>query len=339
MTTAITKDSASNPPVTAASSQLREQAPSAIAAAAPEKPKRTLGLKIFDNFLYTFLSNTTVFAISVWFTYLTKFGNEVGKSGSKMRGFGSWFKERSDPVKKFISSLGFSKTSTDNLTMVGFSFLDGTLFAPLVKLFEDRREKIAYGIDTVLGTKPKDESVYIAEPKQTWGSVIMGRILTLSIVLPTALVLNKELKNGNSLFGVKPGSNINAKFLEEPGRRFGEKVVETMPAFKATLNKLFGADLKIPKLFEIVRFEAFYTSVCTAGLYVISRALAKRHPTEEQKHLKNPSLKSVDVVQEPEQPQGKSQKSQQTSQPTSIISSVNLQDRLAAPAKTAELTA
>lgn len=244
-----------------------------LASAAPQK--RTLGLKIVDNLVYSVINNTAVFLISVVATYLTTKGNEVGKEGSTLRKVGEWFKGRGDHIIGAFRKTGMSKEQAEMANTVFFSFADGTVIAPAVKLLEDRRESMAKWIDTKLGTKPKDESVYIAEPKQTWGSVLKGRLLTSFIVVPVAYLLDKKTYNGEKL---------NNVLFRNPGKKTGEKI-----AANPKLSKFFGK-LDLPELFRITYFEAFYTSVCTTGLYVISRFLAKgskEHKNTLEEYKKN----------------------------------------------------
>lgn len=222
-----------------------------------EKPRRTTGLRIFDVFLYPFLTNFVVFAISMAATYLTSHGADKSGSGKLIYGkAGEFFHSRGEWLVGRLQRLGLKRGQADMAKMVFFSFADGTLVAPFVKLFEDRREKLAKKIDDKLGTTPRDTSVYDAEPRQSWTSVITGRLATASIVVPTAVALDK--------------TGLNDRLFSEPGRKAGEWI-----AHKPGIAKWFGK-LDTPGLFKTVFFEAFYTSVCTAGLYFSSRLLATR---------------------------------------------------------------
>jgi hypothetical protein len=228
-------------------------------------PTRTPGLKLFDVFLYPFLTNFVVFGISVAATYLTSHGADKGKNGKLLYGkIGEFFHSRGEWMVNKFQGMGMNRNQADMSKMVFFSFADGTLVAPLVKLFEDRREKIARAIDTKLGVVPADPSVYDAEPKQSWASVIGGRLATAMIVVPTAVALDK--------------TGLNDKLFSNPGLKTGEWIAK-----KPKLAKYFGK-LDLPGLFKTSFFEAFYTSVCTAGLYFSSRFFAgigaKKKPKE-----------------------------------------------------------
>lgn len=217
---------------------------------------RTPGLKIFDVLLYPLFTNVGVFGLSVAATYLTTRGGDRNAAGKLIYGkVGDIFQKRGDWMVGKFKSVGMTHGQADMSKMVFFSFLDGSLMAPFVKMFEDRREKIACAIDRQLGTKPEDLSVYAEEPRQTWLSVLGGRLATVAIVVPTAVALEKAGLN-HTLFN-KPGMQMGAWLAEKP-----------------LVKKLFGK-LDVKELSRIGLFEAFYTSVCTAGLYGSSRYIAR----------------------------------------------------------------
>ncbi len=254
------------------------------------KQKRTTGLKLLDTIIYPVMNNFGVFVISVFATYLTN-------NGSRFTGddFASktarWLEKRGDNFMNFAQNNGvvnLSHEAAKNAKMVFFSFLDGSLMAPFIKLLEDRREKIARAIDTVLGTLPEDESVYEAEPKQTWKSVLLGRAATALVVVPTAILLQNtrvsgEVKDDETGEWVKvpdansdnkeagKGISLNQKMFGNPGLKLGDWLNENAPGIQKKFPRV-----NIPDLSSVAVFEAFYTSVCTAGLYFSSRLIASR---------------------------------------------------------------
>jgi hypothetical protein len=171
--------------------------------------------------------------------------------------------------------MGMTHKSADMSKMVFFSFLDGSLMAPLVKMFEDRREKIGRWIDKKCGTTPSDQDVYKAEPKQSWTSVLGGRAATAAIVVNTAVALNK--------------TGLNDKLFIEPGIKMGEWL-KTKPK----VAKAFGK-YDVGELSKVSLFEAFYTSVCTAGLYFSSRLFARKL----NKHKEFKELAAESNIQQP----------------------------------------
>jgi len=245
------------------------------------KQKRTPGLWVLDNLLYTVLNNLSVFAVSVAATYITQ-NDKV-----KYTGLRGWLQSRGQRVTGFLMGKGLSENSAKNASMVAFSFLDGSIMAPAIKLLEDHREPLAEKIDIVLGTVPEDKSVYDAEPKQSWWSIGLGRISALALVLPVAVALDKFGKNHENKWGFKteahtgknplPFRDINTIWFREPGERAGKLIMEAAPG----LTKRFTNP---SLLFRTSIFEAVYTTICTVGLYVGSRFFARK--SEERHQLK-----------------------------------------------------
>ncbi len=271
--------------------------------AAAAKQKRTAGLKILDMIIYPVLNNFVVFGISVGATYLTRHGDEFTGDGMAAK-TARWLKKRGD---KFMgvaqNNFNMSHEQAETSKIVFFSFLDGSVMAPVIKLFEDRREKIARGIDKLLGTVPKDESVYAAEPKQTWKSILLGRAATALIVAPTALLLDRVKVDGHILnkeTGVweEGRVSLNRKLFENPGIEVGTKLKNSDSKYAENFKKKFPK-INITSLTEIGIFEAFYTSVCTATLMVASRFIAKRDDKKFAEKLAETVTQDYIIIEKP----------------------------------------
>ncbi|MDX2113048.1 MAG: hypothetical protein SFW63_04890 [Alphaproteobacteria bacterium] len=236
-----------------------------------EPAKRTPGLKLFDVVLYPIVTNLAVFGISVGATYLTSRGGDRTKEGKLIYGkVGEFFQQRGDWLMDKFKSMGMNHESANVSKMVFSSFLDGSLLAPVVKLVEDRREKIGKWFDDKMGTTPENDDAYKAEPKQSWLSVLGGRFITAGIVAPTAYLLDKKIG----------GASLNYKMFTEPGEKLGSWLqTKKLPQWiaKHDLKTLSGIGI----------FELFYTSVCTAGLYVSSRFIARK--TEKKPTASEPA--------------------------------------------------
>lgn len=278
-------------------------------SAEERKQRRTTGLKLFDLFLYPFLNNFIVFGTSVVATYLTSRGNTQGGK------IGKFLYDRGAATEKFYAkSFGMKPESAEMAKIVTWSFADGLFLSPIVKIFEDRREKIGKWIDDKLGTTPKDLSVYEAEPKQTWGSVIKGRIAAGVVVLPTAILFDK--------------TGINSKLFDKRGQQLG-KWIESKP----NLASKFGSKTDIPEVARISIFEAVYTTICTGALYFFSRAFARRHdektgrvevdPVSREKIVHTPGHQHTHAPQRDDS---------ELAGPSAQVSAVQAQSRLGAPA-------
>lgn len=249
----------------------------ALFAKDEHKPKRTLGLRIFDVTFYAGVVNIAVMLASAASTYWTYHGNTVGKPGGMLRGVGEMFYTRRKPIENALGKVGITGEAAKIGTTVFWSFFDGTLFAPLIKLIEDRREKIALGIDTVLGTKADNMRAYDAEPKQGWMSVLVGRAETLFIVLPVAILMEKT--GGNKKIFYDGGEKAMA-WIEKSHSTLDKNMTRLIAAPHAPAHV---GELPIRKktLFHVLTFEGFYTSICTMGTYLLSRAFARHHAPKE----------------------------------------------------------
>lgn len=226
--------------------------------------KRTLGLHIFDTLVYPIVNNIGVFVVSVYATYLTSRGGDKNAAGELLHGKkGEFFQKRGTWLVGKFKGMGMSDKTADMSKMVFFSFADGSILAPLVKLLEDRREKIGRWLDDKFGTTPDDKTVYSDEPKQSWTSVLSGRAGTALIVVNTAVALEK--------------TGFNDKLFHAPGKAIGERLKGNVK-----VQEFFGK-YDVGELAKISIFEAFYTSVCTAGLYFSSRAVARHLNDREEK--------------------------------------------------------
>lgn len=290
-----------------------------------EKPKRTLGLKLFDIGLYPLLSNFAVFAISVVFTFLTERGGDRRLDGSRVYGgVGKFFQARGVWLENQFKKTGMSAKNANMGKIVAFSFIDGSIMAFPIKWLENHRENIAKSIDKTFGTLPEDNTPYDAEPKQSWGSVFGGRAITAGIVVPVAMALSKNFayrniraKSGEPWVGKEPyttvfgskeleaNTSLNDIMFNDLSERHSQKLPGLKRAFSRMIEKMTGvashetihapvvkdgvttmhrvnqSDKAYATLARMTYFEAFYTSVCTAGLYISSRILARAFSTKK----------------------------------------------------------
>ena len=107
-----------------------------------------------------------------------------------------------------------------------------------------------------------------------------------------------------------------------PGKKLGEWVAD-----RPHLAKHFGK-LDLPELFKVGVFEAFYTSVCTAALYVSSRFFANK--LGEYGHEKNQSAHETNVSANATPPTpNNSTEAAHTTQPSVQVSGAQNVERLA----------
>ena len=249
-------------------------ASSSTGEAVPEKPERSLGQWAFDTLIYGGVINTTVFIASIIATYLTSHGRQfAGDSTSYFAGFSRWMNGRGERLDNWLVNKQWAKgpAGAEDLRMVAFSFADGTVFSMLAKPLESLRNPIARFVDRNFSSNPVDESTYQNEPKQSWGSVFGGRVLTFVGVISTYFGLRSlHVKSGDTF------KNLNTALFTDPGRKLGEWV-SSFKAVQKHFPKLTSeaSIINLPGLFRVGLFEAFYTTLCTAGLWGVSRSLAR----------------------------------------------------------------
>ena len=238
-----------------------------------DQKRRTRGMKFFDLFLYPILTNTAVFALSVFVTHQTTYGNDDTFWGRALRARGD--KSRQWTADKMQGWFNMEPARAENTAkmsmMVLWSFLDGSLMAPIVAWFETKRNSISRWLDKRLGTTPDDQTVYDTQIKRDWKSIFLGRAATAAIVIPTAIALNQPRAGG--------AKSWNTALFEDTGGRIGDSnlIKKLFPKLsqKTVMN---DSGQKIPFLKamgEISAFELFYTSVCTFGLWIGGMTFAK----------------------------------------------------------------
>lgn len=207
-------------------------------------------------------------------------------------------------LEKHLNKMGISGNRAKEFRTVAFSFMDGSLMAPVVKLFEDRRNDIARSIDEQYSKEPVDPAVYEQEPKQSWTSVLGGRAATAAIVVPTAIALDK------TKFRQLGGQSLNDVMFNNPGEKLA-KWVEKKPNIQKMFQSIPGCkNVQVGELARVSLFEAFYTSVCTAGLYFTSRAIArsldsKQNPPSYNASFSNEAPALTQELEEEKQEQKK----------------------------------
>ncbi|TAE33393.1 MAG: hypothetical protein EAY65_05025 [Alphaproteobacteria bacterium] len=245
------------------------------------KLKRTAGLKVTDALFYWGVNNIGVFAISVGFTFMSKYGDKMAEMKIFPQGT-KWFPEmmfkRTGKVEDFlVNKFNMTKNkqgtgSAEMTRMVALSFLDGCIMAFPIAWLENNRTHVARTIDDMLGTRPATDDVYEQEPKQDLGTILAGRILTAGIVIPTAVAMDCIVagiagdENKNTI------KSLNNHLFDGPGAAVTSGIKQVFP--KLDLKPSGTLPKPLDYLGFTMAFEAFYTSVCTGGLYIMSRAVA-----------------------------------------------------------------
>jgi len=125
-----------------------------------------------------------------------------------------------------------------------------TLMGPL-KWMEDNRQKNAACIDNMLGTTPPDPALIAHEPKQSWHSVLTGRVISWGSSYLAYLAM---------------GPDLTAKI----SKGFGEAATNAWMHMRPHSNPL-----KVRRWADIAAFDATFTAITATATYAISRSVAR----------------------------------------------------------------
>ena len=226
---------------------------------APDK-KRTWGNIIYDFPVFCGVAWGGVAALSAISAHESMYGKNK---------YFWWLRALNDAVFKCLKS-GFSKTVLKNApeevldgyangtTMFMTLGMGGNALAGVIKYMEDNRQKIAAKIDNFLGTTPPDPETIENEPKQTWSSVIKGRLISWGGSYVAFLALGPKLVGTLSNF-------------------CGEKATNAWLHFKPRSNHA-----SVRKWANIAAFDALFTVITATATYLFSRSIAKK---DEDKKL------------------------------------------------------
>jgi len=270
---------------------------------------RTPGQKAFDLGLYPLLANIGVFALSSYVTYHSGFNQNKANWFVKRS---SWFKNQLTKVPAMAENPGMAR----NLNMVIWSFIDGSLLSPVVAAFESKRQPISRWIDEKMGTTPEDKTVYDKEVQRNWQDVLKARAATFAFVIGTYFALNAKVfprsmgegvlnETVNSgVFTRAPVQSVNGLVFDLPAKKIGGWFSD-IPfirnrAQKISENQLKGlaektrtvarpatetdARYQIEGMAQTGLFELVYTSLCTAGLYILGKTFASKRKDKESNH-------------------------------------------------------
>jgi len=230
--------------------------PAQEAAPSPEKvKKRTVGNVVYDFGVFGSVAWGGVALLSALSAHEAMYG--------KNKAFG-WLRTLNDKSNSGLTRLlsttilknaprgetinGYAKGTTMFLTLG----MGGNALMAFVKWLEDHRQSNAARIDHFLGTTPPDPETIAAEPKQTWKSVISGRLLSWGTSYAAFLAMGPKLTNTIS-------------------RNCGEAVTNQWMKWKPHSNSV-----TVRRWADIAAFDVLFT-IITAGLtYGFSRAIAKK---------------------------------------------------------------
>ena len=242
-----------------------------IATTAPPateaKKHLSKGDRLFDTLVYTGLNNISTFVLTLGITYGLLHGFK--KVGVGKEAVNEHFKKASADLGAFLEKMKSGRGEHAPTIMLTTALgIGGTLMIVPIKFLEDRRTGIVGYFNKKLGDKT-DPSELKEAPKQSWGSLLLGRATAWLVVFASLTGAAKLL-----------GSDKFAKFEEG----FAEHVV-AKPLGKSV--KTFGEHTAQFRLGKIAAIDVFATLAATILLETSSKLFARRR--EEKERLKAPS--------------------------------------------------
>ncbi len=263
--------------------------------AAPAKPARTHGDKLFDRWIYAGLNGVGTFILTIPLAYWGDHGG--GKA---------FFKKCASYLEKWGADPKNAETAV-RATTLG---IGGTVMILPVYVAEHFRKPIVTWFNQHFGSD-KDKKTVVENPApQTFGSILKGRLVAWCAVFSGFKLmgaLSKWLRNPAAL------GNFETIVGEEVCKRLGDKPTHNVAAMEkaiaeetkkngAALTKEAMNEIKVAhetKMFsygKLGALDVFATAAATSILYVTSRIFAKQRAQKAQLASEKPSVTREAVV-------------------------------------------
>ena len=239
--------------------------------------KKTIGEKIFGGITIGLFAGVGTFFASIFFAYLAKF------SSVKMPLTGG--KKFSEKWSEWGEKVG------DDALMTTALMMGGNLFLFPIKWMEERKQSVVEYFNKKFGTeedvKRGNERVQDA-PKQSWASLIPGRLLAWAVVFGSLTSIAHFTKTSDEKRATYADPDKAPKnLLHKMEMAFGDK-------FEQAGNKLMPnasdkARHRIRKFGELTAVDLFATIAAASLLSIFSKIFAKRsHKNNEAEPQKRP---------------------------------------------------
>ncbi len=238
--------------------------PTKISAEPPVEAKKKVskGDKLFDQLVYTGLNNISTFVLSLGIAYGALHGFK--KVGVGNPATNEWFKKTSQDLGKLLEKVrpGLGRNA-DNVMLTTALGIGGTLMIVPIKFLEDRRTQLVDRLNKMVGDKT-DPSQLKEPPKQTWGSLLLGRAAAWSVVFASLTGVEKLLPKGTfDRFSTGFAEHVVAKPLGKSVHKVGPHTAEF-------------------RLGKIAAVDVFATVAATLLLETSSKFFASRREAKEQ---------------------------------------------------------
>lgn len=294
----------------------------------PTKRKKTWGEKVFNFITYAGVALVGNEAASL---VITKSIDE----GARFHNAHRWFSEKFENLSPKLPRYIVDKTATSNGARLPFllvATIGGMLMVPFVKYLEDHKGAIVRWLDRRHYGEQRASEPTMAEahkemddaPKQTWGSLGKGRVITVAAAaaadatfgwgdaLTTKIAPNSWFRNYSSLDRLATTIStklMNAFSKDTAGLRDMNALVsgEFKQGRDAAAQKLFKKEFAATstgKWFERIQMGTWLltlSSTLTVLFYISSKIFAKRHEQKLERELHNLNPNAPDNSQTPEQ--------------------------------------
>lgn len=259
-----------------------------IAAVTPPTPKeyvkknRSFGNKMFDWVIWPAVQWVGVWGLSLLIANRAQSGSGLlNKWFNQLEG---WLKPRLTSLDSPAAQKIWGKDTSSQQWAKGTAlftalWMGGNASLPIIKYFEDRRQRISSWFDRKFNKVAKDENTIKEEPKQTWASVTKGR-------------LSVSLLNYATFIGLGPGRS--QKVQDAIGNKATDAYMKLRP----------HADReRVSTLANLAVFDLLFTALGAAVHYSTSRLFARHDATHKHNIIAGDSV----IVPEPAEAEAEQQ--------------------------------
>jgi hypothetical protein len=253
-------------------------APTAAPATASDsgllRPK-SKGEKFFDRAVYGGLAGVGTFLVTLGIAYQLIHGKLLGGHYTRVV---DWVEKKAVQVFSPSTSKKIAKEGVLTSTLM----MGGNAMLLPVGLAEHYKTPIVRGLNVTLGDSTPPEAIE-QSPKQTWSSLIQGRLLAWGVVFASLTAATSKR------FGIPKTFTL---FQEE----VAEKIYRITQSIKGNPTPALGDITKTTsyKVGHLAAVDVFATAAAAILLYVGGHFFARKH--EEKKERKTPRLHSLPVA-------------------------------------------
>ncbi len=280
-----------------------------------KKRPASVGERVFDFTVYGLMNWVGTFVITVpiaWGMQYSKAASPLfNKAASKLEGGMPWLLRKVDwvlsPIRKVPPAAKMAdraQGAASNFLMTCTTMQGGNIMLIPIKWAENRKIKAVAAINRMVGDTT-DPSTVEAVPKQTWGSLIKGRLTAFAVVWLTFTGASMAIPKTFGAFaeefghafakwfkGKSYGPNLPAGLLEEQAvlraTATGEKALSRLKAVSETIAKHETWQFQMGK---IASWDTIATTAAVILLYAGSKFFARKNDEKtETKALKARAL-------------------------------------------------